>query len=118
MTKKDVVEYWQKTANEDLGAAEVLISAKKYHQGLFFCHIALEKLIKGLVFTKTKKHPFPIHNLYKLAKQAQLKLSENQQQDLEEITTWNIRARYDSYKREFYKKATRAFTLSWLQKSK
>lgn len=118
MTEKDYLLYWLETAEEDLKTAEGLFKLGRYHHCLFFCHLALEKLIKGLVFKNTKEHALPIHNLVKLAQQAKLILIQSQQEDLKEITSWNIRARYDSIKREFYKKATKDFTTSWLSKVK
>jgi|SRR3989338_3289208 len=118
MTKKDLISYWLTTADEDFETAEELFKLKKYHHSLFFCHTALERLLKGLIFKKTHSHALPIHNLVKLSQQAQLKLTPQIQLDFDEITTWNIRARYDNIKREFYKKATKEFTLIWLEKIK
>lgn len=118
MTKQDVISYWQQSATEDLKTAEALFSLKRYDHSLFFCHMVLEKLLKGLVFEKTGKHALPIHNLVKLAQQAGLPLTPPQQRELEEITTWNIKARYDSIKRDFYHKATYQFTKGWLSKIK
>lgn len=118
MTKKDALIYWQKVAQEDLETATTLVKAKRYHHGLFFCHLALEKLIKGLVYKNTNKHPLPIHDLYKLALQAKISISDDLFKDLEEINSWNIKARYDNIKREFYKKATEKFTLAWFKKIK
>ena len=118
MTKKDILKYWLKVAKEDLETAETLIKAGKYHHCLFFCHLALEKIIKGLVYKNTNNHPFPIHNLKKLATQAKLNVASQQVKEMGEMTSWNIEARYDNIKREFYKKATKAFTIKWLQKTK
>ena len=58
----------------------------------------------------------PIHDLKKLAKQAKIELDKIKEKQLDEITTWNIRARYDDYKRVFYKKASREFTSAWMEK--
>lgn len=118
MTKKDYIKYWQEMANEDYKTAETLFSAKRFHHALFFCQLAIEKHIKGLIYANTGQHALPIHDLSKLAKQANLKLNKIQEKKLEEITTWNIRARYDDYKRVFYKKATREFTSEWMEKVK
>ena len=118
MTKTDVLDYWLTVATEDLETAEMLIRGKKYHHGLFFCHLALEKLIKGLVVKNNKAYPLPIHDLVKLALQAQLDAPHTTLDDLKEITTWNIKARYDTYKREFYRKATKEFTKKWYLKVK
>lgn len=118
MNPKDLIKYWQTTANDDLQTAESLMAAKRYHHALFFCHLALEKLLKGLVFQHTSEHAFPIHELKKLARQAKLALTPALEKQLDEITTWNIRARYDNYKREFYTKATRQFATKWFARVK
>lgn len=112
------MHYWLKTAADDFDTAEKLIKAKKYHHGLFFCHLALEKLLKGLVFKSTQSHALPIHNLVRLAKQAGLSIGDTQINDFKEFTSWNIEARYDSYKFTFYKKATRKYALTWFKKVK
>lgn len=118
MTVKDFISYWLNTASEDFETAGILFKSGKYHHALFFCHLALEKLLKGLVYKKTASHPLPIHNLVKLAHETGIILTEEQRKNLTEMTSWNIRARYDSYKREFYKKATADFTASWFLKTK
>lgn len=118
MTAKDFLQYWLKTAADDWDTADKLIEDQKYHHSLFFCHLALEKLLKGIVFINTNSHALPVHNLVRLAKQAGLSLSEIQSNDFKEITSWNIEARYDSYKFTFYKKATREYTHKWFKKAK
>lgn len=118
MTAKDLIEYWKKGAADDLDTAQELIKAKKYHHALFFCHLAIEKLIKGLIFHKTNEHSLPIHDLIRLSKQIGLIITPDQHSDLKEITTWNIQARYDNIKFEFYKKASKNFTFQWFTKVK
>lgn len=119
MTKdqKEVIDYWIKTAEETLNSAKDLLKLKHYDHSLFFCHLALEKLIKGLVLAKTGSHSLPIHDLVKLSRQANLMLSQDSEEDLAEMTTWNISARYDNIKRDFYHKATKQFTENWFKKA-
>ncbi|HLD24421.1 MAG TPA: HEPN domain-containing protein [Patescibacteria group bacterium] len=114
MTAQDLIAHWQTTAQDAFDTAEVLLRSKRYDHALFFCHLAIEKLLKGLVVKKTNTHPLPIHALVKLATQADIALNQQQRRKLEEITKWNIQARYDSIKRELYHKATREFTIQWM----
>lgn len=114
MAPTDVINFWKASAKDDWESAEALFLAKKYSQTLFFCHLALEKLLKGLVYAKTNQPPFPIHNLTKLSQQAKLMLDQKQEELLSEITSWNINARYDDYKLRFYRKASLKFTVKWL----
>lgn len=115
MSPQDLITFWKQSAQDDLDTARALIDSKRYHHALFFCQLAIEKLLKGLVYAKTKAHASPIHQLTKLAKEAQIELDVDREEQLKEITTWNIAARYDDYKREFYHKATASFTAQWMQ---
>lgn len=49
------------------------------------------------------------HNLVRLAKQANLSLTEEQENYLGTIMSFHIEARYPEYKKEFYKIATQQF---------
>lgn len=57
--------------------------------------------------------PPPIHDLRKLAAMTGLAFTEDKKTSLKEITTFNIEARYEDYKRSFYKKATRIYAQKW-----
>jgi len=70
----------------------------------------LEKLLKGLVVKKTKKHVPYIHELDKLALKSKLAFNAEHMNDLKVITTFNLGARYDSYRQSFYKKADKEYT--------
>lgn len=118
MTDRDFIKFWINSASEDWKTAEDLLKLKRYHHSLFFCHLAIEKVLKGLIYKTTKNHAAPIHDLLKLAEQAKLIIEQNHQEDLREITSWNIQTRYDSYKLEFYKKSNKKFTHHWFLKAK
>jgi len=116
MTKNDLVSALKIQAKRDFEAAESLFTSKKYTYALFFCQLTIEKLLKALIVKKTNKIYPPIHDLIKLTEQAKLKTSVSKQAELQEIVSWNIKARYDTVKLEFYKKANKEFTKKWLQK--
>lgn len=98
--------------------AQDLFASKKYSYALFFCHLALEKLLKGFIVKYTGK-PAPLeHNLVWLADGAGFILSDEQKDLMSEITTFNIKARYDDYKTNFYKKATREYAQRYITKTK
>lgn len=117
MTAKDVVAFWRESAKEDLTVAGELFQMKRFHYCLFFCHLAIEKLLKGLVYKKTNDPPPKIHKLITLAEKADLSISRQWEEDLAEMTTWNIQARYMEYKSEFYKRANKEYTDIWLKKA-
>lgn len=96
-----------------------LFEKEDYHWALFIGHLVIEKLLKAC-FVKNidTQHPPPIHNLLRLAEQANLQLSEEQKDILVTITTFNIRARYDDYQLAFYRTCTREYTEKWISEIK
>jgi len=83
-----------------------------YDWSLFIWHIALEKMLKVKIMNKSKEVEFT-HNLYKLAKNSQYPFEEEVYKQLQEITTFNIAARYDDYKLSFYRKANKTYATKW-----
>ena len=117
-TTKEQIKYWQKSSKRDFKTASELFKLKRYDACLFFCHLALEKILKGLVVEVTKKTPPYIHDLAKLANTAELELSEDQIQNLRAITGFNIASRYNDEKFLFYKKCTKAYTEKYIKITK
>lgn len=114
MTEAEAVKAWKNSAIEDMGTVDGLLKLGKRHHALFFIHLALEKTIKGL-HQFLKHHPsLYIHDLYKLAVGAGLEISEKEKLELDEISTFNVAARYDIFKQSLYHKATQEFTNKWI----
>src|SRR3989344_2149499 len=118
MSQNEAVAYWIDSAREDWEVAQNLFKEKKYNHALFFLQLTLEKLIKAIHVAKKDEGPLYIHNLVLLAQKAGIVLTKQELEDLKEISSFNISARYDSYKRDFYKRATAGFTKEWLEKGK
>ena len=116
--ESEMVKHWIAGAKDDLETAECLFSSKRYHHCLFFCHLFIEKTIKALIVKRTKQQAPYGHNLLRLAESTGVKFSDEQLDFLAEITSFNIEARYNDYKRLFYKKATRAYTQGYLRKTR
>jgi len=117
-SESEVIKYWLKASKEDFDTADILCKNKKYHHALFFCHLSIEKMLKAIIVKSTKTAPPLIHDLVRLAERAGLPLSELQKNELAEITTFNVEARYDDYKLSFRKKAKKQFSLKYLEKTK
>ena len=94
---------------------KLLFVEKKYSYSLFFGQLALEKLLKAIYIKKIDSSPPYIHNLNSLAKKSKIKIHETYNKELEEITQFNINARYDDYKDAFYKKATKEYATKWIK---
>ena len=93
-------------AEEDISVARQLFKAKKYAYALFFCHLAIEKMLKAVVVKKTQDHASWTHNLPFLAGRANLALDKSDMEFLAEMTRWNLEARYPSDIETLKKSAT------------
>ena len=115
MDKDNVIKYWLESAEHDKETADALFAAKKYSWSLFIWQLVVEKHLKAILVEKFDDSTPTIHDLYKLTKKLGLKLSADQINNLKDITKFNIDARYEDYKHEFYKVATRTFTIKWIK---
>ena len=113
-----IVKHWIETSDSDFEAMLTLYHSKIYHWALFMGHISIEKLLKAY-FVKTNHEHVPFtHNLYRLAELSRLEIGEECAEWLFKITTFNLNARYDDYKKEFYTMCTADFTKEWIDKIK
>lgn len=102
--RNKIVDFWIESSEEDFKVATGLLNLKHYPQSLFFCHLSLEKLLKGLIVKHTKENPPFSHDLEKLAILTGFKVSKENVNILNEISSFNIAGRYGDEKFEFYKK--------------
>ncbi|MFH1838461.1 MAG: HEPN domain-containing protein [Candidatus Kuenenbacteria bacterium] len=112
---KHLIKYWKESAKRDFVVAESLFKLKHYSHSLFFCHLSLEKLLKGLVVRDTKTHAPFVHDLVYLIKLTNSNPTLKQIKDLEEINKFNIKARYDNEKLKFYKICNKFYTEKYFE---
>lgn len=119
MTKREeLIAYWLKSAKSDLVVAEHLFENGDYHYCLFIGHLVLEKTLKALyVKNKDLNAPFK-HSLSLLAEKAGLELREEQETFLEEVSDFNIEARYPDIKFSFFKRCTKEFSEKYFRNIK
>jgi len=112
MNKKlqEQINYWRKSGKENLDAAQILFKNKHFDSALFFGHLSLEKMLKGLTVISTKKPALYIHDLEKLALIAKLEFNEEKAINLRSISDFNIAGRYKEIKFSFYKKCDKKYT--------
>ncbi|MBI4224335.1 MAG: HEPN domain-containing protein [Deltaproteobacteria bacterium] len=115
MELQKIIAFWKKSAGLDKKTSEDLFKSKNYVGCLFFVHLYLEKILKGLVQKTTRETPPFIHDLLILSKIAGVELTEEQKDSLTTINTFNIRTRYLDYKLSFYKKATREYAAKYVK---
>lgn len=90
-----------------------------YHWALFIGHLVIEKLLKAIYINFENKTPLFTHDLVRIAEKInKIKLSDEQKNLLDTISGFNIAARYDDYKRNFYKKCTKKYTTEWIKNIK
>ncbi|OIO38834.1 MAG: hypothetical protein AUJ72_01860 [Candidatus Omnitrophica bacterium CG1_02_46_14] len=114
---KSHIEYWKKSAQKNWKTSLDLFKTKHYDACLFFCHLTIEKLLKGLVVQETKTPAPHTHDLIKLAHLARIDLSSEQAEQFNEISTFNIVGRYQDEKNAFHKKITKPYCEKWLKTS-
>ena len=88
------VRYWSDSSKEDWAVASELIERGRIRHGLFFAHLAVEKMLKSLVCRRTRDMSPPIHNLGRLAEIAGVALTLEQADLLAEMNAFNIEGRY------------------------
>ena len=113
-----IVKHWIETSEDDFKTMLTLYNAKSYGWSLFLGHISTEKLLKALYVKRFGKHAPYTHNLYRLAELIGLELSDEYSDWLDEITSFNLNARYDDYKKEFYNLCTPDYTKDWIDRIK
>lgn len=88
------ITYWRNGAVEDWEVAKELVNNGRGRHGLFFAHLAIEKLIKAHVCQHTQDLAPQIHNLVRLAEIAKLSLNQDQIDIIAEMNAFNIEGRY------------------------
>jgi HEPN domain-containing protein len=88
------VLYWLRSSRQDLRVADLLLKQHKNRHGLFFLHLAMEKLLKALVCQKTRQPAPRIHSLPSLAQRAAVQMSADQFEFLAAFDRFNIAGRY------------------------
>ena len=88
------VAYWRSGAEEDWAVARDLVTRGRPRHGLFFAHLALEKVLKAHVCLKTRDLPPRIHNLLTLAECAGLLLTKDRRKTLARLNAFCLAGRY------------------------
>jgi len=115
---KNLKKFWVTEAEEALRVAGHLMEKEDFSYALFFGHLALEKMLKGICVNNLKDHAPPIHNLVRLAGIAGLEVDEKTENALIMVTGFNIESRYPDFKRSFRKKCTQLFTIEQMSEIK
>jgi len=113
-----VYQYWLSSSDSDYDVMLNLFQLRNYNWALFLGHIVLEKLIKAYFVKKSGTHAPYSHDLRLLAKKCEIEFPHSMALQLDVITSFNINARYDSFKEDFQKRCTPEFSNEWINNIK
>jgi HEPN domain-containing protein len=91
------IEYWKSSAISNIETAEILVASKKYIEGMFFCHLCIEKILKALVVKQTGDIPGKTHDLFHLAGISKIVITEEQTEFMQILMKYQLEGRYPEY---------------------
>lgn len=107
MTNEEHVKYWVEESSNSWKDALHLLKGKRNALALFCFHLTLEKLFKALwIRNNDANYPPRVHNLIFLHDESKANLSEELQDELRIINSWNLEGRYPQYQFELSKTIT------------
>jgi len=111
-----IIGYWKESAELNYRTMLNLLKTGDLSWALFMGHLVIEKLLKAHYVRLTGHPAIMTHDLLRLSEKAGLSLPPQFAEWLDEITTFNINTRYDSYKQDFYRLCTKEFTDKWIKR--
>ena len=109
-----IVNHWVSRSESDFDTMNNLVSLHDFPWALFLGHLVIERLLKAAVVKRTLAHAPLTHDLRRLYKLSGLSFDDEYVKWLDTITTFNLNARYDDYKQDFYRKCTPDFSTNWI----
>lgn len=91
------ISYWIESGKEDMETAELLVASKRMRHGLFFAHLAMEKIIKAHICKHAKNIAPRIHNLLRLSALSGINFSDGQKKFLARFDRYQIEGRYPEF---------------------
>ena len=85
---------WLKQAEYDMDTAKSMLKTGKFIYAVFMCHLATEKVIKGIYSKVIKKDPPKTHDLVYLSELTSLDLPEDLAKFLDSLNDLSIPTRY------------------------
>ena len=115
---QNVIDYWIESSDSDYKTMLDLFYTKNYGWALFIGHLVIEKLLKAYYSKIHRDYPPMLHDLRRIGERAGIIFDDNQLIIVETISQFNIRARYDDYRRNFYNLCTLDYTAQWIENIK
>lgn len=114
--KEKLIQHWVESSESDYKTMLDLHSTRNNHWSLFLGHLMLEKLLKAIYVKYKGEYPPMIHDLRRICEKSGINPDESMAIMFDAISRFNIHARYDDFKRSFYKLCTDSFTNEWIEK--
>jgi HEPN domain-containing protein len=91
------IEYWRSSSENDIDTASILVESGKYLEGMFFCHLCIEKILKALTVKQTEIISPKSHDLFYLADLAKIEITEPQSDFMQILMKYQLEGRYPEY---------------------
>lgn len=101
---------WLKQAEYDMDTARAMFKTGRYIYAVFMCHLAIEKVIKGIYSKIIKKDPPKTHDLVYLSESMSLDLTEDDSKFLDSLNDLSIPTRYPDELQKLVKQYSRKKT--------
>ena len=88
------IAFWRDSAKEDWDVARQLVDNGRTRHGLFFAHLAIEKILKAIICKHSQDLAPRLHNLSRLAELAALTLDTGRMEVLAEMNAFHVEGRY------------------------
>ncbi len=115
---KKTTKNWITAADYDLKTAESLLKAKHNIYVIFLCHLAIEKILKGIVSARQEKLPPYTHNLVYLLGLTDLILPKKLNDFMELINDKSVPMRYPEDVVSLEKQFSAKLAKTYLNKTK
>jgi len=115
---QNIVDYWIESSDEDYKTMLDLFQTRNFGWSLFLGHLVIEKLLKAHYAKTLDEYPPMIHDLRRIGERAGIEFDEQALVMIETISQFNIRARYDDYRREFQRRCTPEYAAEWIENIK
>lgn len=117
MNSVDLMNYWIESSDRDYESMKKNFETEQYRWALFIGHLTIEKLLKAIYAKVNINNPYPpkIHNLNILAERANIEVDKEKAKILMICNSFNISARYEDYKNEFYERCTKEYTIEQIK---
>jgi len=117
-TLKKTTRNWIASAKYDMASARHMFNTKRYIHVIFFCHLAIEKMLKAMVAESQEKHPPYTHDLYELIRLAHLDIPEAHQVVIAKLNQLSIATRYPEDLDQLVKSYPKSVAQDFLKQSR